>query len=95
MAGINTQTTSPSRMLTNEIGHKIYFAKCCQACTEMVLLTGGAKEDSLFPASNYSYNGRLEYCKEKYNVVPRPTWAPTEFGAYVSEITPILGISVS
>ncbi|KAL8517724.1 hypothetical protein ACS0TY_015814 [Phlomoides rotata] len=53
-----------------------------QACTEMILLTDGDTEDSIFPASNYSYNSRVEYCKYKYNVGPRPTWIPTEFGAH-------------
>ncbi|XP_051132039.1 uncharacterized protein LOC127252073 [Andrographis paniculata] len=53
-----------------------------QACTEMVLLTGGTTEESMFPPSNYTYLDRLEYCKEQYNVVPRPTWIPTEFGAH-------------
>lgn len=53
-----------------------------QACTEMVLLTGGSTEESMYVASNYSYLGRLEYCKAKYNIFPRPTWIPTEFGAH-------------
>ncbi|KAL8039797.1 hypothetical protein ABFX02_10G059500 [Erythranthe guttata] len=52
-----------------------------QACTEMILLTDGNTEDSIFPASNYSYNDRLEYCKSNYDIDPRPTWIPTEFGA--------------
>ncbi|KAL3642717.1 hypothetical protein CASFOL_013532 [Castilleja foliolosa] len=52
-----------------------------QACTEMILLTEGNTEDSIFPASNYSYNDRLEFCKYKFNIEPRPSWVPTEFGA--------------
>ncbi|KAL1549275.1 lysosomal Pro-Xaa carboxypeptidase [Salvia divinorum] len=52
-----------------------------QACTEMILLTDGNTVDSMFPPSNYSYNDRLQFCKDRFNVQPRPTWAPTEFGA--------------
>ncbi|KAK6147249.1 hypothetical protein DH2020_018161 [Rehmannia glutinosa] len=52
-----------------------------QACTEMILLTDGNTEDSIFPASNYSYNDRLEFCKSNFNIEPRPSWIPTEFGA--------------
>ncbi|KAL6559152.1 hypothetical protein OROHE_006521 [Orobanche hederae] len=53
-----------------------------QACTEMILLTEGNTEDSMFPASNYSYNDRLEYCKYYFNIEPRPSWISTEFGAH-------------
>ncbi|KAI3471783.1 hypothetical protein Pfo_028436 [Paulownia fortunei] len=53
-----------------------------QACTEMILLTDGNTEDSIFPASNYSYNDRVEFCNYKYNIEPRPSWIPTEFGAH-------------
>ncbi|KZV49604.1 lysosomal Pro-X carboxypeptidase-like [Dorcoceras hygrometricum] len=53
-----------------------------QACTEMILLTDGNKEDSIFPASNYSYNDRIEYCKYKYDIDPRPDWVPLEFGGH-------------
>ncbi|EPS74090.1 hypothetical protein M569_00662, partial [Genlisea aurea] len=53
-----------------------------QACTEMILITDGNREESIFTASNYSYNDRREYCKDKYGVEPRPNWAPTEFGAH-------------
>ncbi|KAK6147254.1 hypothetical protein DH2020_018166 [Rehmannia glutinosa] len=49
-----------------------------QACTEMILLTDGNTEDSIFPASNYSYNDRLEFCKSNFNIEPRPSWVPTE-----------------
>lgn len=54
----------------------------------MILLTGGDTADSIFPAYNYSYNDRLEYCKDAFNIEPRPTWAPIEFGAHVSKIRP-------
>ncbi|KAK4419424.1 Lysosomal Pro-X carboxypeptidase [Sesamum alatum] len=53
-----------------------------QACTEMILLTEGNTEDSIFPPYNYSYNDRFEFCKNNYNIEPRPTWIPTEFGAH-------------
>ncbi|GFQ01709.1 lysosomal pro-x carboxypeptidase [Phtheirospermum japonicum] len=53
-----------------------------QACTEMILLTGGNREDSIFPAHNYSYNDRLEYCQSNFNITPRPSWIPTEFGGH-------------
>ncbi|XP_073044271.1 uncharacterized protein [Primulina eburnea] len=53
-----------------------------QACTEMILLTDGNKEDSIFPASNYSYIDLLEYCKYKYDIDPRPDWVPIEFGGH-------------
>lgn len=51
-----------------------------QACTEMILLTDGNTEESIFPASNYSYNDRLQFCKYRFDIEPRPTWVPTEFG---------------
>ncbi|CAA0818810.1 alpha/beta-Hydrolases superfamily protein [Striga hermonthica] len=53
-----------------------------QACTEMILLTEGYSEDSIFPAYNYTYNDQLEDCNYSFNIVPRPTWIPTEFGAH-------------
>ncbi|GER40491.1 serine carboxypeptidase S28 family protein [Striga asiatica] len=53
-----------------------------QACTEMSLLTGGSSKDSIFSAYNYTYNDRLKYCKYYFNIVPRPSWIPTEFGAH-------------
>ncbi|KAL3839317.1 hypothetical protein ACJIZ3_023908 [Penstemon smallii] len=52
-----------------------------QACTEMILLTDGNNVDSIFPASNYSYIDRLLYCKDRFDIEPRPSWIPTEFGA--------------
>ncbi|KAL3628204.1 hypothetical protein CASFOL_027250 [Castilleja foliolosa] len=51
-----------------------------QACTEMVLLTDGSTDDSIFPAYNYTYNDTLQYCQSSFNITPRPSWAPTEFG---------------
>ncbi|KAL3628205.1 hypothetical protein CASFOL_027251 [Castilleja foliolosa] len=51
-----------------------------QACTEMVSATSGSTEDSIFPANNYTYNDRLQYCQSSFNITPRPSWIPTEFG---------------
>ncbi|KAL0374826.1 UNVERIFIED_CONTAM: Lysosomal Pro-X carboxypeptidase [Sesamum radiatum] len=53
-----------------------------QACTEMILLTDGNTEDSIFPPYNYSYNDRLVFCKNTFDIEPRPTWIPTYFGAH-------------
>ncbi|KAL6575053.1 hypothetical protein OROMI_012338 [Orobanche minor] len=55
---------------------------CNYACTEMILLTEGNTEDSIFPASNDTYNDRLGYCKYYFNIEPRPSWISTEFGAH-------------
>lgn len=58
----------------------------------MILITDGNTKDSIFPPSNYSYNDRLQFCKGRFGVEPRPTWAPTEFGAHVRIISgPFVG----
>ncbi|XP_038720600.1 lysosomal Pro-X carboxypeptidase-like isoform X2 [Tripterygium wilfordii] len=53
-----------------------------QACTEMVLPTGGNNEESIFPASEWSFEGRASFCKMAFNVEPRPNWITTEFGGH-------------
>lgn len=54
-----------------------------QACTEMVMPQGANNKDSIFPESEWSYKDRSSYCEFTYNVVPRPHWITTEFGARV------------
>ncbi|KAL5545780.1 hypothetical protein UlMin_005467, partial [Ulmus minor] len=51
-----------------------------QACTEMILPTGGNTKDSIFPASDWHYEGRASYCKSAYDIEPRRNWITTEFG---------------
>uniref|UniRef100_A0A5B6ZY97 Putative lysosomal Pro-X carboxypeptidase-like n=1 Tax=Davidia involucrata TaxID=16924 RepID=A0A5B6ZY97_DAVIN len=53
-----------------------------QACTEMVMPTSGNNEDSIFPASEWSYNNRARYCKQVFDIEPRPNWITTEFGGH-------------
>ncbi|KAK3447015.1 hypothetical protein EUGRSUZ_A02624 [Eucalyptus grandis] len=53
-----------------------------QACTEMILPTGGNRETSIFPAHEYNYNDRVATCTSLFGVVPRPTWIPIEFGGH-------------
>ncbi|KAK1263822.1 putative serine protease EDA2 [Acorus gramineus] len=51
-----------------------------QACTEMILPTSGNKNDSIFPASKYRYEDRVEACEYIYGVKPRPHWTTTHYG---------------
>ncbi|GAY33020.1 alpha/beta-Hydrolases superfamily protein [Citrus sinensis] len=53
-----------------------------QACTEMIMLTGGDNKDSIFEESEEDYDARARYCKEAYGVDPRPNWITTEFGGH-------------
>ncbi|KAF2307686.1 hypothetical protein GH714_030799 [Hevea brasiliensis] len=53
-----------------------------QACTEMILVTGGSDEESIFPPSDWSYDARASSCKFSFGVEPRPDWIPTEFGGH-------------
>ncbi|OAY42948.1 lysosomal Pro-X carboxypeptidase [Manihot esculenta] len=53
-----------------------------QACTEMILPTGGSDEESIFPASKWDFNDRATFCKSYFDVEPRPQWIPTEFGGH-------------
>ncbi|KVH90618.1 Peptidase S28 [Cynara cardunculus var. scolymus] len=59
-----------------------------QACTEMVMPISGNKEESIFPASTYSYTDHVKYCEAAYEIQPRPTWITTEFGGH--DITRVL-----
>ncbi|KAF5473524.1 hypothetical protein F2P56_010128 [Juglans regia] len=51
-----------------------------QACTEMIMPTGGNTEESIFPASEWLYENRASYCKNMFEIEPRPNWITTEFG---------------
>ncbi|GMN39488.1 hypothetical protein TIFTF001_008734 [Ficus carica] len=53
-----------------------------QACTEMILPTGGNTKESIFPASEWHYSDRVSYCKLMYGIEPRRTWITTEFGGF-------------
>ncbi|XP_024019690.1 lysosomal Pro-X carboxypeptidase [Morus notabilis] len=53
-----------------------------QACTEMILPTSGNTKESIFPASEWHYSGRVSYCKNVYGVEPRRNWITTEFGGF-------------
>lgn len=61
-----------------------------QACTEMVMLASGSTEESIFPASEYSYENQLASCKASFGVEPRPSWITTEFGGHVRITHPSL-----
>lgn len=54
-----------------------------QACTEMTMPVGGSNEESIFPASHWSYQNRVSSCKAAYGINPRPYWITTEFGGHV------------
>lgn len=62
---------------------KIVCSVFGQACTEMILPTGGNTKDSIFPASKWSYGDRLSFCKRLFGVEPRRTWITTHFGGHV------------
>nr|GLL24700.1 lysosomal Pro-X carboxypeptidase-like [Ipomoea trifida] len=53
-----------------------------QICTEMIFPTGGSSKDSIFPVSEWDYNERVQFCKEAFNIEPRPNWITTEFGGH-------------
>ncbi|KAF8395428.1 hypothetical protein HHK36_019374 [Tetracentron sinense] len=53
-----------------------------QACTEMILPTGGNNEESIFPLSQWNYSNRASYCNRLFGIQPRPNWATTEFGGH-------------
>lgn len=57
-----------------------------QACTEMVMPTGGNTEESIFPASEWEYKNRASNCKMAFGIVPRRNWITTEFGGHVGII---------
>jgi lysosomal Pro-X carboxypeptidase len=46
--------------------------------------TGGNNKESIFPASQWSYDDRVTYCKLNFDVEPRRNWITTEFGGHVS-----------
>ncbi|XAR64743.1 Lysosomal Pro-Xaa carboxypeptidase [Bertholletia excelsa] len=53
-----------------------------QACTEMIMPVGGNSKESIFPESEWNYDARASFCKDNYDVVPRPTWITTEYGGH-------------
>ncbi|KAL0555311.1 hypothetical protein IC582_009254 [Cucumis melo] len=53
-----------------------------QACTEMILPTGGNTKESIFPASTWHFADRLHFCKTFFDVEPRRIWIPTHFGGH-------------
>ncbi|WCJ34246.1 Serine carboxypeptidase S28 family protein [Euphorbia peplus] len=53
-----------------------------QACTEMIMPTGGSNEESMFPAAKWEYNGVADMCNSFFGIDPRPNWIPIEFGAH-------------
>lgn len=57
-----------------------------QACTEMIMPTGGNNEESIFPESELHYKDRASYCKIAFDIEPRRNWITTEFGGYVGII---------
>ncbi|XP_031128116.1 lysosomal Pro-X carboxypeptidase-like [Ipomoea triloba] len=53
-----------------------------QTCTEMIMPMDGNNKDSIFPASEWDYNESVQFCKEAFNIEPRPNWITTEFGGH-------------
>ncbi|XP_058088443.1 uncharacterized protein LOC131235321 [Magnolia sinica] len=53
-----------------------------QACTEMILLTNGNTDESIFPPSMYNYSNQAKYCEDMFGIKPRPIWITTEFGGH-------------
>ncbi|XP_054803846.1 uncharacterized protein LOC129307018 isoform X2 [Prosopis cineraria] len=51
-----------------------------QACTEMIMPTGGNNEESIFPASEWKYENRVAFCEVAFGTEPRPHWITTQFG---------------
>ncbi|XP_059428304.1 uncharacterized protein LOC132162074 isoform X2 [Corylus avellana] len=53
-----------------------------QACTEMIMPTSGNNKESIFPASEWNYKARVTYCKNSFDIEPRPNWITSEFGGH-------------
>ncbi|KAJ1441621.1 Zinc finger, CCHC-type [Sesbania bispinosa] len=53
-----------------------------QACTEMIMPTGGNNKESIFPKSDWSYRISAAFCDWANHVKPRPHWITTEFGGH-------------
>ncbi|GMY25314.1 lysosomal Pro-X carboxypeptidase-like isoform X1 [Fagus crenata] len=53
-----------------------------QYCTEMIMPTDGNSKESMFPASQWSYDDDVTYCKLNFDVEPRRNWITTEFGGH-------------
>ncbi|XP_031281007.1 lysosomal Pro-X carboxypeptidase-like [Pistacia vera] len=50
-----------------------------QACTEMIMPTSGNNKESIFPASEWNYTNRVNFCKYVFDAQPRPNWITTHF----------------
>ena len=50
-----------------------------QACTEIFLTAGTNNVTDFFPVLPFTPQIRNAYCKNKWGVVPRDTWADVEF----------------
>ncbi|XP_019153541.1 PREDICTED: lysosomal Pro-X carboxypeptidase-like [Ipomoea nil] len=53
-----------------------------QTCTEIIIPVGASSKDSIFPASEWNYSENAKFCKNAFNIEPRPNWITTEFGAH-------------
>ncbi|KAJ3696160.1 hypothetical protein LUZ60_001537 [Juncus effusus] len=66
-----------------------------QACTEMVMPMSSNEKTSMFPPYNYNYSDNLDYCKNNFNIVPRPGWVSTEFGGHnISKVLEKFGSNI-
>ncbi|KAF4402855.1 hypothetical protein G4B88_010307 [Cannabis sativa] len=54
-----------------------------QACTEIILPTGGSTNQSIFPAYEWHYSDRASSCQRAFGIHPRRTWITTHFGGFV------------
>lgn len=50
----------------------------------MILPLGGNNEESIFPIHKWELEDTISYCKNEYDIVPRPHWIIAEFGGKVS-----------
>ncbi|KAF4396923.1 hypothetical protein F8388_004891 [Cannabis sativa] len=53
-----------------------------QACTEIILPTGGSTNESIFPAYEWHYSDRASSCQRAFGIHPRRTWITTHFGGF-------------
>uniref|UniRef100_A0A803QLA6 Lysosomal Pro-X carboxypeptidase n=1 Tax=Cannabis sativa TaxID=3483 RepID=A0A803QLA6_CANSA len=53
-----------------------------QACTEIILPTGGSTNQSIFPAYEWHYSDRASSCQRAFGIHPRRTWITTHFGGF-------------
>ncbi|KQJ89376.1 lysosomal Pro-X carboxypeptidase [Brachypodium distachyon] len=53
-----------------------------QACTEMILMTYGVRNGTVFPPEPFNFTDLLAGCRASTGLPPRPYWIPTEFGGF-------------